>query len=871
MATNKWLAELPFFKISNADMSDQFSSTLQSWHDNVLGSNLASYLKKITGSGLFEDLAFDYYTTNALNSCFAKVKESNELSVLHLNIRSLNANQQSLLMLLAEFEFKFDIIVLSEIWSYNVEFFHNIMNGYDFFYELPKISKVGGVGIFLKNDILCTVRNDLKLPISAVKDEFEDLWIEIEKGKTKYILAGIYRHPNTDINNFINKFEKNLNYLSKMKCSCIVAGDFNIDLSKYQIDKNTDDYLNNLILHDFLPVVVLPTRITSTSASIIDHIYYHGNSHNSQLKILAGNIFADVSDHLPNFILINNEKKRCICHNNDRPLIRIFSEKNGERFRNELCNINWDGLLCHAQDPNLAYEIFHKQVLNKFNKCYPLQHLSRRATKDQAWVTKGLKTSSRHKNKLYKKWIKSRRNDDFEKYRIYKTIFKRVTRACMTTYYKDTLNTKMHNVKKVWNELNKLCSFSKKNAKRIIIPKLLVNGKESTKQQEIVQEFNNYFCEVGNNLLQSLQPSRTHYRDYMTTSISDTVFLEPVDDTELRNLILSLNGRKTPGYDNISARLIQGVVNEITKPLLYIYNLSISAGIVPDKLKIAKVIPVYKKGEKSLASNYRPISLLSVFDKILEKLIYKRLMSFLKSHNVLYKYQFGFRSNHSTSLALVDVIDELYKQLDANNYVCGIFFDLQKAFDTVNHEILLDKLRYYGIRGTAFNWIKNYLSNRFQFVSIGNVQSKLSLITCGVPQGSVLGPLLFLLYVNDICNAVVDHRIKLFADDTNLFISGKSITHLVQKTNEELAKLNDWFLANKLSLNIDKTFYSLYSPNKTVNLRAEYGLDIIIEDKKITQVKTSKYLGLFLDEKLSWIDHIQFVKEKLLKFIGLFL
>ena len=199
---------------------------------------------------------------------------------------------------------------------------------------------------------------------------------------------------------------------------------------------------------------------------------------------------------------------------------------------------------------------------------------------------------------------------------------------------------------------------------------------------------------------------------------------------------------------------------------------------------------------------------MSNFGEIFEKLMYVRIMSFLKSHNILYKYQFGFRSHHSTSLALIDVADTVYHELDSGNYVIGTFLDLQKAFDTVNHSILLQKLQCYGIRGKALQWMSCYLTNRFQYVSIGDIQSRLENISCGVPQGSVLGPLLFLLYINDIHSSVPNSKLKLFADDTSLFTSGKNVNELITETNAALSNLNNWFISNKLSLSIEKTSFS---------------------------------------------------------------
>ena len=246
-----------------------------------------------------------------------------------------------------------------------------------------------------------------------------------------------------------------------------------------------------------------------------------------------------------------------------------------------------------------------------------------------------------------------------------------------------------------------------------------------------------------------------------------------------------------------------------------IINESFSSGTFPDKLKIAKVTPIFKKGSRSDKNNYRPISILSVFSKIFEKLMHKRLFRYLERLCILHELQFGFREKFSTSHALISLIEHLKKSLDEGEFGCGIFIDLRKAFDTVNHSILLQKLEYYGIRGVANNWFKSYLSDRYQYVSINGITSDVKPVLCGVPQGSVLGPLLFLLYVNDLPNCSDKLTFHLTADDTNIYFSSNNLNIIQSTLNIELNHVSQWLYANRLSLNIEKTNYVLFhSPRK---------------------------------------------------------
>ena len=235
-----------------------------------------------------------------------------------------------------------------------------------------------------------------------------------------------------------------------------------------------------------------------------------------------------------------------------------------------------------------------------------------------------------------------------------------------------------------------------------------------------------------------------------------------------------------------------------------LFNLSFTTGVFPSVLKTAKVVPVFKKDSKLDYSNYHPISLLSNIEKILEKLMYKRLYTFLNKNNVIYNLQFGFRQQYSTSHALINITENIRKALDDGNISCGVFVDLQKAFDTVDHQILLAKLNHYGIRGVSNDWFKSYLSNRSQYVSINGYNSGLAAINCGVPQGSVLGPLLFLLYINDLNQAIKFCKVHHFADDTNLLCLGNSIKKLNKLVNADLKRLVNWLNANKISLNVKK-------------------------------------------------------------------
>jgi hypothetical protein len=303
----------------------------------------------------------------------------------------------------------------------------------------------------------------------------------------------------------------------------------------------------------------------------------------------------------------------------------------------------------------------------------------------------------------------------------------------------------------------------------------------------------------------------------------------------------------------------------ISIPLLNIFNKSLNQGVFPNEMKIAKVIPIFKSGNKECINNYRPISLLPQFSKLLEKLFTSRLYNFLLKHKVIYPSQYGFQKQCSTSAAVIELTEEITGNMEKKLITACIFIDLKKAFDTVNHDILLKKLEHYGIRGLALDWVSSYLSNRRQYVSICGTNSEELLIKCGVPQGSVLGPILFLIYINDVCHTSEILKFILFADDTTIIYSQNNFDDLIRNVNAEMIQLCDWFSANKLSLNLDKTNYIIFNQPKIYKKT----FSITMCGTTIERVNVCKFLGIYVDEKLNWKKQIEHTRNKLARTLGI--
>ena len=285
------------------------------------------------------------------------------------------------------------------------------------------------------------------------------------------------------------------------------------------------------------------------------------------------------------------------------------------------------------------------------------------------------------------------------------------------------------------------------------------------------------------------------------TTITNSLYLSPTNEKEIKNLIQSLPNKNSSGYDNISNVLLKKISPAILTPLTIVFNSSLSEGEFPQQMKLAEVVPLYKNNCMSLPSNYRPISLLITISKLLEKVIYKRTYGFLEKENAIYKSQYGFRSKHSCKQAVCKLLSEIIKNNDKDQITLTVYLDLSKAFDTLDHKLLLNKMERYGIRGIALSWFKSYLTARTLKSKVntndGIMYSKPYDIEYGTPQGSCLGPLLFLVFTNDLHLHLLYSNCILFADDTTIFYSGKSIRYIEWCIQEDLKILQDWFQANK--------------------------------------------------------------------------
>ena len=704
---------------------------------------------------------------------------------------------------------------------------------------------MGGLCLYVRNNIPCNIRSDL----SVCFNHLETLFLECLIQNKRVVVGLVYHRPGTSKEQFIDDLSA---ILEKIRCHCVLLGDFNFNLLNYNLDNNVNHFVNTMREFSYMPVIIKPTRVQNRSATLLDHIWINFDH---SCKHVSSIIFNGITDHFP---VIYHLKIQSKIKKYNTIEFRLSGEQCDSNFETKIANHNWADLY-DFNDVDRAFEYFNNVLTEYYNECYPIR--SKRVLINKIanpWITAGLKESIRTKNKLYKKFVK-RPITYGDHYRSYRNTLSRLIKLAKNNFHKKRFLDCQGNSKKIWRNINDILGKNHTNTNNIF----KINNNDVTDLNIIANEFNNYFASIAENINSELTPPVIAFEEYLPNRLFDNINWTNTTELEIKQVLRTSNETKG-GPDEIPMFLLKNNADLLSPILCFLCNLSLNTGRFPTVHKYGTIVPLYKNKERHIISNYRPICLLNVVSKVLEKVISTRLLNHVETNRILNDSQFAYRKGRGTDSAISKFVNSIIDNFEKGDYTVAAYLDLTKAFDCVNHQILLYKLDHYGVKNNAYEWFRSYLTDRKQRVKFQGHLSEEKTINIGVPQGSILGPILFLIYFQDIC-ALSDGNEILFADDASLYDSGNCYFQVIQSLNIKLRSVSQWLLANRLSANIIKTEGMIFSRKNIY-----YPLPPLkLYGNPIPYTHQFKLLGIIIDPKLSWTDHIKLIQSKLSRACGI--
>ena len=786
----------------------------------------------------------EYYDIDSFNNTFLESKYKNSLNVIALNIQSCNANFVHFTSYLDKIKITYDIIILTETFLTSSTNFSYEIDGYDSFTSY-KTSRRGGVKVYCKKG-----HNPEQIDTLCINDDlYESVFIKITlKNKKCLNVGGMYRPPSGSLLAFNNHFDTNI--LSKLSpnTDCIIAGDFNVNLINLHNDRQSEDFGNLMLSKALFPLITKATHRcpqTMLPKTLIDHVWS-----SLPLRSEAGVIDYHITNHMPTSVLFPELQSENLI----TIKFREFSEQNynklAEELDNMLPNLNYS---LNADDMTKNFVKWLESILNRY---FPIKTKKISLKRLQSpWMTQELLHFIDKKHKLFTQL----KNNVITKptYNTYKNLLNHTLKLAKQNYFVTCYQAARTDIVKSWKLTNSLLNKRKSNPPI----KLVQNDEIIDNPKDVCNKFASHYQTAPLNTRNAIPDAPNPVQQNHT--VAHTLFFTPATGDEIIKIIKKFKNKKAAIQD-VPIKLLKFLSPKIGDIIGNIFNHSFETESYPDSLKIARVVPIFKSGSKSDVKNYRPVSILTNLNKVFEKLVHSRLSSFLEKYNIISYAQYGFCKGKSTTHATYEVLSKIQPAFTNKMFSICVFADFSKAFDTVDHTTLLRKLQDYGIRGPVLTFIESYLTNRKQFVNLTGVDSDLFDIAYGVPQGSVLGPLFFNVYANEISLLQLDLDVVQYADDTVLMASGRDLDELTNKVNNALKKISDWCSFNKLALNIGKTKYIFFSPSACPE-----NLVLSVNGTPLDRVSEYKYLGVTIDEKLKYQKHISTVIAKLSRLCGI--
>ena len=782
------------------------------------------------------------------------------LKFMLLNIRSLVNKLDSLSHLLSKN--KIDVLCLNETFCDDSVTDNELhMEGLTI-ERNDRTRSGGGVAIYIAHNLQYVRRKEFESP------DLELICIQLRLPFQKDVLIFcVYRPPSSD-NSF---FEKLTVLMESVHCSSmdideiLLFGDLNCNFLQ-----NNTSLLSKLEFllgsYSFKQLIDTPTRVTHNSSSLIDIIC----STKCENIIEYGCVHSSLSDHYLVYAIRRSNQRKV----NSKQLMKFQSKKQviNDEVLKKLQESSWSAL-DDVTDVNLYWNKWKEIFIDvlTIDKSATLKQVRVRE-KTFPWISADLKKIMRNRDLVHKKFLNAKKSNHQNEGNIlhiwgnYKKLRNEVN-SMMEKSKQNYFISKIHNCandfKRMWNCLKILLP-----QKHSALPNSFEIDNVSCHDDKIISNaFNDFFIESvkytdlhGENL-------SIHDKDELRNPImcvpSFVFNFEEVTEDLTLDLLSKLDTNKSTGIDGISATHLKSAKNEIAPYITKLINMSFQSGVFPDEWKSSKICPLFKKGETSFICNYRPIAILPVVSKLIEKVAHKQLYTFLSMHNILCNSQFGFRAGHSTSAALGALTDDWLRFIDIGQIIGAIYVDLKRAFDTVDTRVMSTKLRRIGCSDMVISWFNSYLNNRKQRVAVRGTLSDEHSVSLGVPQGSILGPLLFLIYIDDLVQALKHCSVIMYADDTTLYVHSKSLQDIQSKLQEDMNSLKEWLCVNKLKLNTDKTKFMLIGTTKKLScMSAEENITIEFDGDVIERCAQIKCLGVIIDEHLSWSYHVDYICKK---------
>ena len=777
-----------------------------------------------------EDLNLD---VNLINS---------KINIIHLNIRSCNKKMDEFVTFLEAVKMKFSVIVLSETWIKDSLNDINIPGYVSYHSTRIGNRRGGGVTILIDRNI-----ESVEIPRFLINNEILDCTgVKASFGNEIVNIIGVYRPQRSSdgqqtLDRFNALFPDLLRSLRPNERNLIV-GDFNVNLLNDAPSNSEANFKEIFTSLFYLPLINVPTRETNVSRTCIDNIFV-----NKLDPTYSGSLSCNISDHHAIFstIPVNNYS----ANENFEFTFRNHSTQNIQNFRRDLENKLSFFALYDNFSIDEKFKIFMNTILKSYqDNCPVMKKTFSLKRLKSPWITNSLKNCINEKHRL----LKLTRSNPLlaDQFKIFCINLEEIIKTAKKAYYYNKFENLSNDIKATWKVINSLIKpIKNRNAL-----KLDIDGVVTDDPVILTKSLNDHFVSIAPSLASKIPAVNSDPISYMNHNQRSFVYFS-CTDVEVTNIIRSLKNKKG-SLEEIPVSILKMIADLISPVLSKLFNQSVDSGTFPELLKLAKIIPIYKTGPKTDINNYRPIALLPTISKIFEKLIHRRVSSFLTKFELLYPDQYGFQSKKSTTDAILKFTDKCYDALNSRRALISVYIDFSKAFDTVDHVILLKKLEHYGFRGCILDWFKSYLSDRKQYVELKGVKSTLQPNVCGVPQGSVLGPLLFLIYINDM-NRCCNLSIINFADDSTAYLTHDDVNSAIPLVNLELKKLDTWVCANKLSLNTSKTAYTIFS-----NMSLNDAPGIVIRNTEIIACQKQRFLGIILDDKLNFNEHINKTANK---------